>query len=200
MAPRPLGSVLAAALLAQSPGTAAAQIPTADRAVFVVRQGGRIVGQEELVLQNAGGPAGDDVTITVVNAYDHAAPRRTFARLGRRRVTIRIEMAAGETAREYPNRPGSLFADEWVLGLYAAAAGTPPGTVSVVYPRSGRRLPAQLEDHGTQRTTLGDEPRDLRHVVIRFAAGEHHLWFDAEGRLMKVAIPDRNLVAERRIR
>ncbi len=200
MASRLLGAVFAVALWAH-PQQAASQIPPVDEAVFVVRANGQVVGREEIALRQVTDATGQPGwTLSVINQYPHTASVRTFARFGSRRVTIRIATIGGETAREYPNRANNVLADEWVLGLYAVAAATEPGPVSILYPRAGTRAAGTLEDRGMERTTLGTVGRTLRHVVLTLPDDTHHLWFDGQGRLMKVTIPSRNLVAERQLR
>jgi hypothetical protein len=82
-----------------------------------------------------------------------------------------------------------------VFGLYAI----PParGARQAVFPRSGSRLHAELLDRGTERTTLQGVPRELRHEVLRLGAREYHLWYDQDGKLMKVEVPALALSAER---
>lgn len=200
MTSRLLSTIFVAAVCAH-PLQAASQIPPVDEAVFVVRANGQVVGREEIALRQVTDATGrPGWTLSVINEYPHTASVRTFARFGARRVTIRIATIGGETAREYPNRANTLLADEWVLGLYAAAAATEPGPVSVLYPRAGTRVAGTLEDRGMEQTTMGAAGRTLRHVVLTLPDDTHHIWFDGQGRLMKVAIPSRNLVAERQLR
>jgi hypothetical protein len=91
--------------------------------------------------------------------------------------------------------------DDSVYALYLPIAwqGRPrPVTVTAVFPRAGRREVLTVQDLGVQPTTLNRDPASLRHVTV--TGGESrlvHVWLGADGRLAKVEIPSRRLVAER---
>jgi hypothetical protein len=86
-------------------------------------------------------------------------------------------------------------ADDSVFGFYAIPL--PRGARQAVLTRSGARHPVELLDRGTERTTLQGVPRELRHEVLRLGTQEHHLWYDPEGRLMKVEVPALGVTAAR---
>ena len=86
-----------------------------------------------------------------------------------------------------------------MLSLYALPPGTAPGTVRLVSPRHGSRVDFILSDRGFEETVVGTRRRELRHLVLSDAADVRHLWYDAGGRLMKVEIPARRLLAVREV-
>ncbi len=128
--------------------------------------------------------------------YDVADPRepvRILGQLGRGRVTLRYLAHAVERAREFPAGAGTVVLDDSVFALYAAAAwraGPAPATLTVIYPRGARRATLTIRDLGVEAS--------LRHVVLSGGAdGPVHLWLGRDGRLLKVEIPARRVVAER---
>jgi len=179
---------------------ALAQVPNQDHGVLLVRRGTAAIGREEFTIARIQAPGGGTaVTISSINRYPPTPARRTFVRFGPRRLTVRLETPSTEVAREYP-AGASLVADDSVFAVYAMAASTPTGQIRLYYPRSGERGVARLHDRGMAETSIGEGQRTLHHLVIdRGGNGEIHLWFDPEGRLMKVGLPSQQLVAEREI-
>lgn len=199
------------------------QGPLLDSGTLVISRSGEVVGREEFTVRRGRSSGPDGYTITSTAAYPPTSPRitlspvvelgpdsmpvqvqfdtygdgqaRVYARFGTRRVTVRVVRPGGESARELPATGREIVADDSVFALYAI----PParGTRQAVFPRNGSRLPAELLERGTERTTLQGVPRDLRHEVLRLGSREHHLWYDQDGRLMKVEVPALGLIAER---
>src|SRR5207244_12680075 len=85
------------------------------------------------------------------------------------------------------------------LCLSVAWQGRPgPVAFTAVFPRVGQRVLLTVQDLGIQSTTLNHDPGALRHITV--TGGENrlvHLWLGADGRLAKVEVPSRRLVAER---
>jgi hypothetical protein len=124
---------------------------------------------------------------------DPREPLRILGQLTRGRFTVRLLGRRTERAREFPAPPPSAVLDDSVFALYLPAAWQGRSravSVTGVFPRGGRRELLMVQDSG------GEVP--LRHITI--SGGENrlvHLWLQADGRLAKVAIPSRHLVAER---
>lgn len=128
--------------------------------------------------------------------YTVADPREPLRILGqqtRGRFTVRLLGRRTERAREFPAPPPSAVLDDSVFALYLPAAWQGRSravNVTGVFPRGGRRELLMVQDSG------GQVP--LRHITI--SGGENrlvHVWLQADGRLAKVEIPSRHLVAER---
>ena len=142
-----LVSPLATALTAQQ---------VLDRGTLVIMQQGRLVGQEEFVVERgrrSGAP--DGFTIASVVSYPAEQPtrrltsvvefgpdsqpaatlveaqdgelRRVLIRLGPRRVTVRLVTPSGEAAREYPSAQRHLVLDDSLFAPHAVALPLPPG-------------------------------------------------------------------------
>lgn len=197
-----------------------------DEAEFEVRRAGNVVGREAFAIRELPGTGGrprlrltvaawypadagaailqptleldeDSLPRTLQLEVAGAEPRRYFVSLAARRITVRIVTAGGEAAREYPNSPRNLVADDSALTLYAVLPSRAPGPIRLFHPRSGGRTEAALDDLGRGSTRLRGAARELQHYVVRRPDRPIHLWYDARGRLMKVEIPAAEVVAER---
>ena len=133
---------------------------------------------------------------------DPRDPVRILGQAGRGRFTLRFLGRARERAREVAATPNMVVLDDSVFALYVFAAWLArpaPGTLTAILPRGPRRELLTVQDLGFQPTTLNRDPTTLRHVAITGGtAGPAHLWLDGEGRLRKVELPMRHVVAERR--
>ena len=129
------------------------------------------------------------------------APLRISGVPGRNRFTLRYLSPGVERARELPGDPRLVVIDDSVFTpwlVVAWRARSRPESLTVVYPRSAQRARVVVQDMGSEATTLNRDEATLRHVVITGGrSGVVHLWLGSAGRLMKIAIPDSHLVAER---
>lgn len=136
--------------------------------------------------------------------YDVADPRqpsRILGELGRGRFTVRLVARATERAREFPTGQRAAVLDDSVFALYVFAAwraASDPATLTAIFPRGLRREAVQIQDLGLAATTLNRDPARLRHITLGTEGqGTVNIWLDERGRLMKVEIPSRHLIAER---
>ncbi len=142
-------------------------------------------------------------TLPATLQYDVADPRqpsRILGELGRGRFTVRLIARATERAREFATGPRAVVLDDSVFALYVFAAwqaAAEPAALTAIFPRALRRETVQIHDLGPASTTLNHDPAHLRHITVAGEQGTLHLWLDDKGRLMKVEIPGRHLVAER---
>lgn len=211
------------ATLAAAPAPAAGQGAVLDAGTFLVMRGGAVVGREDFTVRRGRSSASDGFTIATSVAYPPTSPRvtlsqvvevgpdslpvqvqfdvfgdgqrRVYVRFGPRRITVRVVRPGGESARELPASGRELVADDSVFALYALLPG--PGRFQLIWPRSGGRGVAEVADLGTERTPLTGVAHELRHVVLRLGSEERHLWYDRDGKLMKVELPALGLTAER---
>jgi hypothetical protein len=132
---------------------------------------------------------------------DPREPQRILGQLTRGRFIVRLLGRRTERAREFPAPAPAVLLDDSVFALFLPAAWqgrARPVAVTAIYPRAGRREILQAQDLGVESTTLNRDPASLRHITL--TGGENrlvHVWLDAEGRLAKVQIPSRSLLAER---
>ncbi|HYS00024.1 MAG TPA: hypothetical protein VEO58_13460 [Gemmatimonadales bacterium] len=146
------------------------------------------------------GPDSSPVSLEYTVA-DPREPLRILGQLTRGRFVVRLLGRRTERAREFPAPSPAAVVDDSVFALYLPVAwqGRPrPVTVTCVFPRAGRRELLTVQDLGVESTTLNRDPAVLRHITL--TGGENrviHLWLAADGRLAKVEVPSRRLVAER---
>lgn len=132
---------------------------------------------------------------------DPREPLRILGQLARGRFVVRLLGRRTERAREFPAPPPAALLDDSVFALYLPAAWqgrAQPVSVTAIYPRTGRRETLMVQDLGIEPTTLNRDPASLRHITI--TGGENrlaHVWLSTDGRLAKVQIPSRGVLAER---
>ena len=146
------------------------------------------------------GPDSGTTTLEYTVA-DPRDPMRILGQFTRGRFVVRMLGRRTERAREFPAPPPAAVLDDSVFALYLPVAWlgrTRTAQVTAVFPRAGRRELLAVQDLGIEPTTLNRDPADLRHITV--TGGENrlvHVWLGAEGRLAKVEIPSRGLVAAR---
>jgi hypothetical protein len=148
------------------------------------------------------GPDSNPATLEYTVA-DPREPLRILGALTRGRFVVRLLGRRTERAREFPAPPPTAVVDDSVFALYLPVAwqGRPPPqsvAVTAIFPRAGRREILTVQDLGVQSTTLNRDPASLRHITV--TGGENrlvHVWLAADGRLAKIEVPSRRLVAER---
>jgi len=146
------------------------------------------------------GPDSGTTTLEYTVA-DPRDPMRILGQFTRGRFVVRMLGRRTERAREFPTPPPAAVLDDSVFALYLPVAWlgrTRAAQVTAVFPRAGRRELLQVQDRGIEPTTLNRDPADLRHITVTGGANRLvHVWLGAEGRLAKVEIPSRGLVAAR---
>jgi hypothetical protein len=129
------------------------------------------------------------------------APIRITGQPARGRFTLRYASPGVERARELAADPEVVVIDDSVFTPYllvAWRARSAAESLTAVFPRSALRARITAQDLGSEATTVNRDQTTLRHVLITGGpSGAVHLWLGTGGRLMKVEIPDRKLVAER---
>lgn len=135
--------------------------------------------------------------------FDVANPRepsRVLGQLGRNRFSLRILSRDLERAREYPVRKPFVILDDDVFGLYEIAAwfaGPSAVDVIAIFARAGRREVLSLVESGSGPVTVRGRSIEARHLTLVGGVNQLvHVWVDTQGRLVRVTIPSRKLVAE----
>jgi len=178
------------------PGDLAGQQGARDDGRLVVRRGDAVVGEEQFsveVTRDADGATA--INLLVSATYPPDGARRAAATFGARRITVRVSGGGTEVAREYPRGSRDLVFHEGLLGLLALAGEVEPGPVTLFLPPAPERRSGSLESLGEER--LDPDGPLLRHVALRGAGPTVDLWFDGRNRLVRVAIPDQGIVADR---
>ena len=222
-----LPAVLAAAAVALSAEPVAAQsAQIIDQGSFTITVGNQRTGREDFRIEGTPGASGalefvaratvvfgDRRLTPALHSDSLGAPsdyqiesrgtttgsERWSGKITRGRVSARINNARGESAKEYIVTDGALILDDDVFHQYFfIARRTNAASVAIVVPRRNAQLVLKVTNAGTERVTIGTKDIDARHVTLTEPSGDvRDLWVDGKGRVLKVAIPSRNLVALR---
>lgn len=196
-----------------------------DQGSFTITTGGDRTGREDFRIEGTPGASGMEYVAraTVVFGDRRLTPRlssdstgapsayvieskgstsgteRWSGSIARGRVSARINSPRGESAREYIVTEGALIIDDDVFHqYYFVARRSGATTIPIVVPRRNTQLVLRLTSAGSERVTIGSRELEARHLVLTEPGGDtRDVWVDAEGRVLKVAIPSRKLVALR---
>ena len=221
---KPLTLVLCALTAITNP--LSSQVATLDEGSFTITTNGERVGREDFRIRSTPGPSGSEVVATASVSYANrrvlpqmrgdsagvpfayvvevkqgsAVSERVDGTVGRGRVSARVKNSRGESANEFVVSQGALVIDDDVFHqYYFMTRRTPPtGSVSVIVPRRNTQVTMRIADGGTEKVTIGGTTLDARRFDISDPGGaDRVVWADASGRLLKVAIPSKGVVALR---
>jgi len=214
-----LGSAVIAAPLS-------AQVATLDEGSFTITVSGERVGREDFRIRSTPGTAGPEIVATANVSYStrrvlaqmradsagvpsryvievkegQSVDERVDGSVFRGRVSARLKNSRGESANEFVASPGALVIDDDVFHQYyfITRRQSPAGPVSVIVPRRNAQVTMRVADAGTEKLTIGGSTLDARRFTIADPGGANReVWADAAGRLLKVAIPSKGVVALR---
>ncbi|HEX9562700.1 MAG TPA: hypothetical protein VF981_01965 [Gemmatimonadaceae bacterium] len=119
--------------------------------------------------------------------------------IARGRLSARITNARGPSAREFIVPPGSAILDDDLFHQhYFIARRTHDGRVPVIVPHRNMQTVVKVSTVGTETLQVGTRELTATHLRFDESSGEHRdVWVDTEGRVLKVEIPARRLVAAR---
>ncbi len=121
--------------------------------------------------------------------------------VGAGRVSARIARAGIDAVREFLVADGALLLDDDVFHQYhfvAMARRRRAATVAVIVPRRNQQVVLRLMDRGSQTIDVAGQAIVASVVACVSPDGvERVLWADADGRVLRVAIPSQGLVAQR---
>jgi hypothetical protein len=219
-------SCVAAVLLA-GPGASFAQTSgLVDEGTFMVTRNGAPFGRESFRIVRAPAPAGqvyratcqsalgDNRVTTSLGTDSTGVPVSYELELTQRgevvhqltgrgrpgRFSVLMRTKSGESAREYVSANGSLLIDDDVFHHYffVRLAAAQHKALNVIVPRVAQQPHYELADLGDETVDIAGRTIPGRHFALTGAGGgTRDVWVDAPGRLLKVSIPDRGLVATR---
>lgn len=224
MRPVPLLLAIAAGTAALS-RPAAGQETVVDEGTLVITRNGAPVGREAYRIVAAAAGGGQAYRATATISFDTAriALRLTTDSAGAP-LTFQAEIRVhgqlesrvdgngrpglfstlaktpdGESARDYVMGPDPLLLDADAFDPYYFALLPPHRTrVSVIDPRAGTQTTLRLEERGSEPIRVGRGTITAQHFALVGADGAtRDVWVDGLGRLLRVAIPARGLVAQR---
>lgn len=134
--------------------------------------------------------------IDVKNGGDTEERLRATGRPGRLHAVLQTR--TGESSKEYLISSSAVILDEDVFHQhFFVPLARRSGDVSVIIPRRNSQVSGRIEDRGTEKIKVDGTEVSALHLVITLPDGARDLWFDDTGRLLKVAVPARGLVALR---
>jgi len=117
------------------------------------------------------------------------------------RFLSKVISPEGEEVREYRAGPGSILLDRDLAHQYhllqpflGAADGV---SVSVLEPGAGTQNRMTVSTVGEEEVRVGTDLVMGRHYRLRGPEDIREIWFDEQGRILRVAIPARGYLAER---
>jgi hypothetical protein len=196
-----------------------------DQATFMISRKGAPVGRESFSIIRAPGPGGQVFRVTASSAlgddrvgttlatdstgtpvlYDVTLSQRGEVLLRLRgsgrpdRFSVVVQSKGGEAAKEYQMRPGTMLMDEDLFHqFWFVPRAAKDSQVTVISPRTLRREVLRIENVGVEALAIGGQDITARRLALIDAAGaRREVWFDQLGRLLKVSIPEKGLIALR---
>jgi len=227
MAPRvPLALAIALSALAQ-PGRSAAQSVVVDEGTFAVSLRGAPAGTEQFAIRRAGvgddaivianavirldrgaGPMElrpllevtplDDASVNYQLKVSGSESSELSVRVAGRRYVAHIRTDAGEEEREFLARPGTRIVEEGVAHHYYFLRGVREGSSTpVIEPRTRRQVQLTASAATEEEIALGATRVRARKLTLSAGEDVRVVWFDAQGRVLRVEIPALGYVAER---
>jgi hypothetical protein len=199
--------------------TGSAQTVVLDEGTFEIFLGGRGVGTESFTIRREGSGAEAVVlaNATVSMDGDHRSVMRPVVKtdLDRspvqytntiegddqsavsldymgRHYRVRVSSAAGELEREVPVRPGTVLLEAGVAHHYwfiSALTERQGASIVAVIPRTGEQARLRVVSVTTDAVVVGGERVEARKVDLTEGSDPQSVWFDGEGRVLRVEIP-----------
>jgi hypothetical protein len=197
---------------------------TLDEGTFLISRNGTPIGRESFRITRSQSPTGDAYRATAQVAlgdrrivptltcdstgapvaYDVAVQGgpdgfRLQARARPGRFSSLLRTRDGESTREFVVPHGVVVLDDDVLHqLYFVTLARRSGSLTILAPRAGLQAIATLEDRGVSSVDIGGTAIPATHFGLSapgFARRE--FWIDSAGRVLRVSMPDRGIVAQR---
>ena len=145
-----------------------------------------------------GAPLRYQVEVRVTGAVD----QRLTGQTGGGRFTAQVQTPTGEASREYLLPPASVVLDDEVYHQYYFLAlhrrRDPGAAFPVLVPRRNQQGTMRVTASVPERLTIGGQPLDAAHLTLADPSGARRdVWLDAQGRVLKVAVPASDVVALR---
>jgi hypothetical protein len=205
---------------------ASAQARIVDGGSFTIMVNGSRAGREEFLIRATPGPNNRDTyiaTATVVLGNRRLTPKletdeavnpvayqietrgaegtQNYAgTIARGHMSARIRTPRGESGKEYVVADGAFVLDDDVYHQYffiARKEGS-QGARPVIVPRRNAQITMRIARDGSEPVTIGGQSIPAQRWTVTEPGGEERqFWTDADGRVLRVAIPARGIVAQR---
>ena len=156
------------------------------------------VGEQRIVPILTADTSGTPVTYEVTVRAGTRNVLHLVARTRPARFAVSEQTTTGEASREYvvPKRYTVLDGDIFHHYYFVSLAGE-ASSVAVIDPQGHAQVVAALQRSGSEQLDIGGKVLATTHYVLVAGAAKREFWVDSEGRLLKVSIPDRGLLAVR---
>lgn len=202
------------------------QPATVDEGSFTITRGGSPVGREQFRIMSTPGIDGNilksQATVTIdgrslstsyatdaqgapqsysveVREGGSVAERATGSgRPGR--ISVDAQSSTSRSAKEYVASAGVLVFDDDVFHQYyfLAERGVGNGRVPVVFPRRNMQEAMRVRAAGSDPVVIaGRAVPATKLVLVEPGGAERQIWVDGRNRVLRVAVPERDLVATR---
>ena len=146
--------------------------------------------------------AGPDMSVTAYQMkVSGAETSEIYVSRADRRFLAKIISPQGEEVREYRAGPGSIILDRDVAHQHHLLVPflDDPGSVSltVLSPERGEQLRMTFALVGEEEVRVGTNLIQGRHFRLEGGEASRDVWFDAQGRILRVEIPSLGYTAER---
>lgn len=222
---RAIAPALFVALLVGTRAAVAQQSGVLDEGTFMVSRNGAPIGRESFRIIRSPAPGGQvyqarsqsalngDRITTILGTDSAGSPvsyeAEVVARGGRllekvrgsgseRRFSVIVQTRNGEASREYVLGSRALLIDADVIHQYYFVGLALADDYELIGPRATGQSRYRLEPRGTERLEIGGQRVDSRRfALVETGGAAAEFWLDRRGRVLKVALPDRSLVAVR---
>ena len=201
------------------PALASAQSVVLDEGTFRITVDGKDVGTEEFTIRRSGiGDAATIIAHAVVSlsVSDGARELRPVlealpadgsasgyqlkisgaettelsVNLAGRRYVSMLRSDVGEEEREFLARPQTRIIEPWVAHQYYFLRDAPAGSqVPVIEPRSRRQLQLAAGSPTEESIRVGPNQVTARKVTFSAGGDVRTIWFDQQGRVLRVDVP-----------
>ena len=115
-----------------------------------------------------------------------------------RRFTVLVQTRNGEASREYVLTNGALLVDDDVIHQFHFVGLALASAYDIITPRATGQGRFTLESRGVETIDIGrTRVSSVRYALVEAGGSAREIWLDQRGRLLKVALPDRSLIAVR---
>jgi hypothetical protein len=203
-----------------------AQVVILDEGIFRLTRGGREIGTETFTIRRIGQgedahvianavveldlPTGhEQVKPLLQTAPDLSVSRYQLEVSGResaemaltlqgRRFVARTRTPSGEQEREFRASPGTVLLEEGVAHQYWFLSQLPEGTdVTVLIPRAASQHRVVVRSSRPESVELAGAQVEARHATLEVDGAAHEVWYDLDGRVLRVLVPGADFSAER---
>ena len=220
---RTLSSTLALLILPSA--LAGAQVRTIDQGSFTITMNNQRIGREDFSVVEDASTQNPVVRAKAIVEYRERGLRlqpsltmnaagasteyeivvrggpiqKWTGQIERNRVRSFVSSERGQSAKEFVVSVGAMVLDDDVFHQYyflAKRAGD--GPIPVIVPQRNAQSTVTVTREGTERFEIGNSQIEAQKLVVTEASGPtREVWVDAQGRVLRVAMQSRGIVATR---